>query len=381
MAQPRLRSRPQDRAAPPDRRAPRDRRRQRGRRRSRRSRARCARIRATRRRTRSSIASPASSTSGRDAAALYDDVASSAGEDDLKVALLFRRAQIQEHELRDDKGAVETYERDPARRRRRDGCEAATAIQTIHERTGRLAQARRYPQAQERDPADVDERKQLLYRAAQIEEEVLGNADAAIATFRQVLSIDDVDMRRDGRPRADVRPARALGAAQGRLREEGRPRRGSGRQEADALRARAGLRPRARRRRARRSRPTRASSISTRTSCPRSSRSTGSTARPSAGTTCSATSSARSSSPRQHRRDRRAQVPDRSPLAAPARRHRARDRELSRGARPRSVARRDAPRARRPRARQDRAGHGGARARADLRRLPASTRSSSTCSR
>ena len=30
---------------------------------------------------------------------------------------------------------------------------------------------------------NVDERKKLLYRAAQIEEEVLGNADAAIATL------------------------------------------------------------------------------------------------------------------------------------------------------------------------------------------------------
>jgi hypothetical protein len=53
----------------------------------------------------------------------------------------------------------------------------------------------------------------------------------------------------DGRPRAAVRPPRAVGAAQGRLRQEGRPRRGSDRQEAHAVRARPGLRPRAQGRR------------------------------------------------------------------------------------------------------------------------------------
>ena len=124
---------------------------------------------------------------------------------------------------------------------------------------------------------NVDERKQLLYRAAQIEEEVLGERGRR----DRDVPPGAVDRRRrhdrDGRPRAPLRPPRAVGAAQGRLRQEGRPRRGSGRQEGDALRARAGLRPRARRRRARRSRPTRASSISTPTSCRRSSPSTGST--------------------------------------------------------------------------------------------------------
>ena len=128
-------------------------------------------------------------------------------EDDLKVALLFRRAQIQEHELRDDKGAVETYER--VLKASPSTVEAATAIQTIHERTGDWPKLVDILKRKSEILPNVDERKQLLYRAAQIEEEVLGNADAAIATFRQVLSIDDVDMvAMDALERLYVRLAR-----------------------------------------------------------------------------------------------------------------------------------------------------------------------------
>ena len=142
-----------------------------------------------------------------DVAALYDEVASSAQEDDLKVALLFRRAQIQEHELRDDKGAVETYER--VLKASPSTVEAATAIQTIHERTGDWPKLVDILKRKSELLPNLDDRKQLLYRAAQIEEEVLGNADSAIATFRQVLSIDDVDMvAMDALERMYVRLAR-----------------------------------------------------------------------------------------------------------------------------------------------------------------------------
>src|SRR5207249_3897795 len=66
-------------------------------------------------------------------AELYDQVAKEAHEDDLRVALLFKRAQIQENELRDNEGAVATYER--VLKASPQAVEAATAIQTIHERT------------------------------------------------------------------------------------------------------------------------------------------------------------------------------------------------------------------------------------------------------
>ncbi|HEV7558226.1 MAG TPA: tetratricopeptide repeat protein, partial [Kofleriaceae bacterium] len=143
----------------------------------------------------------------KDTAALYDQVAADAQDDDLKVALLFRRAQILEHELRDDKGAVEAYERVLAVSP--NTVEAATAIQTIHERTGdwpKLVDALR----RKADIlTNVEDKKQLFYRAAQIEEEVLGNADAAIASYRAIFMIDDVDMvAMDALERLYVRLAR-----------------------------------------------------------------------------------------------------------------------------------------------------------------------------
>ncbi|HEY1546829.1 MAG TPA: tetratricopeptide repeat protein, partial [Kofleriaceae bacterium] len=142
-----------------------------------------------------------------DVAALYDDIATHASEDDLKVSLLFRRAQIQETELRDDKGAVETYER--VLKISPQTVEAASAIQTIHERTGEWPKLVDIIKRKSELLTNLDERKALLYRAAQIEEEVLGNSDAAIATFRQVLSIDDVDLpAMDALERMYVRLAR-----------------------------------------------------------------------------------------------------------------------------------------------------------------------------
>ena len=180
-------------------------------------------------------------------AALYDQVANEAQEDDLKVALLFRRAQIQEHELRDDEGAVATYER--VLKASPQTVEAATAIQTIHERTGDWPKLVDILKRKSEMLPNVEERKQLLFRAAQIEEEVLGNADAAIATFRQVLSIDDVDMTAmDALERMYVRlarwePLKDVYAKKADLAEDPDDK------KRDALRARAGLRPRARRRR------------------------------------------------------------------------------------------------------------------------------------
>lgn len=127
-----------------------------------------------------------------EAAALYDQIAGDAQEEDLKVALLFRRAQIQEHELRDDQAAVATYER--ILQAVPHTIEAVSAIQAIHERTGDWPKLVDALKRKSEIIPDVEERKALLYRSAQIEEEVLSDPDAAIATFRQVLSIDDVDM-------------------------------------------------------------------------------------------------------------------------------------------------------------------------------------------
>ena len=131
----RLRSGAQDRAAPPDRRAARDRRRRRRTPRSRPSRARCARTRATRPPTPSSIASPAGSTTGPTLAALYDEVASDGRRRTTSRSRCCSGARrSRSPSSATTRRAVATYER--MLKAAPSTVEAATAIQTIHERTG-----------------------------------------------------------------------------------------------------------------------------------------------------------------------------------------------------------------------------------------------------
>ncbi|NJM90742.1 MAG: tetratricopeptide repeat protein [Myxococcales bacterium] len=121
---------------------------------------------------------------------LYAQVAEETQEEDLKVSLLFRRAQIEESELRDDKAAVRTYERvltiSPVT------IEAITAIQAIHERTGDRQALVGVLKRKSEVFSDPMDRKQLLYQAAEIEGE-LGATDAAIDTYQAVLKIDEAD--------------------------------------------------------------------------------------------------------------------------------------------------------------------------------------------
>ncbi len=123
---------------------------------------------------------------------LYDQVAADTQEEDLKVALLFKEAQIYEHEVGDDKAAVKTYERVLAASP--GSVDAASAMQSIHERNGDWPALVAILERKSDILLDLAERKRLLYRAAQIEEEVLSDLDAAVATFRHVLQIDDVDL-------------------------------------------------------------------------------------------------------------------------------------------------------------------------------------------
>ncbi|MCE9573275.1 MAG: tetratricopeptide repeat protein [Deltaproteobacteria bacterium] len=127
----------------------------------------------------------------KDVVGLYDGVIGELSDDDLKVQLLFKLAQVHEHELGDDKAAVKTYERVLAVAP--GSVEAASAIQGIHERNGDWPALVGALKKKAEILLDVPERKALLYRAAQIEEEVLTDADAAIATFRNVLEIDEID--------------------------------------------------------------------------------------------------------------------------------------------------------------------------------------------
>lgn len=128
----------------------------------------------------------------KDLVALYDGIVRDTSEEDLKVALLFKQAIIHEQELGDDPAAVATYGR--VLQVAPGSVEAASAIQAIHERNGDWPALVAAQKKKSDILLDLGERKQLLYRAAQIEEEVLGDNDAAVATFRHVLSIDDTDL-------------------------------------------------------------------------------------------------------------------------------------------------------------------------------------------
>jgi golgin subfamily B member 1 len=123
-------------------------------------------------------------------ARLYAQVADESQEEDLKVSLLFRRAQIEEAELRNDKAAVSTYER--IMQIAPMTVDAISAIENIHRRTADRPALVAALKRKSDILGDAIERKQLLYQAAAIEEE-LGTTDAAIETYQSVLKIDEGD--------------------------------------------------------------------------------------------------------------------------------------------------------------------------------------------
>lgn len=123
---------------------------------------------------------------------LYDEVIGELGDEALQVQLLFKLAQIYELELANDRSAVATYDRIleivPSQ------VQAATAIQQIHERNADYAALVVVLKRKSEMLMDLPDSKQLLYKAAQIEVEVLENLDAAIATYQMVLELDDMDI-------------------------------------------------------------------------------------------------------------------------------------------------------------------------------------------
>jgi tetratricopeptide (TPR) repeat protein len=127
----------------------------------------------------------------QDLTKLYDEVIGTVQDDELKIHLLTRLAEVHEGELGQDEQAVKTHQRvldvDPR------NLGAATAIQAVHERSGDYPRLVDALKRKADIVLEVPERKSLLYKAAQIEEEILENPDAAIATYHQVLKIDEID--------------------------------------------------------------------------------------------------------------------------------------------------------------------------------------------
>jgi len=128
----------------------------------------------------------------RDVVSIYDEVIAGVGDDQLRTQLLTKLAQIYEIELGDDEKAVSTYER--ILEQQPEHLPSASAIQAIHERNANYDALVAILRRKSDMIMDVPERKQLLYKAAQIYEDILGDTEKAIATFQAVLDIDDIDM-------------------------------------------------------------------------------------------------------------------------------------------------------------------------------------------
>lgn len=122
---------------------------------------------------------------------LYNEVVADVGDEELRVQMLTRAAQIQESELGLDEAAVETYKK--ILEISSEQVDAASSIVLIHERNADYAALVSALRSKSELLGDLSERKVLLYRVAQIEEEILEDSDAAIVTLQSVLNLDDVD--------------------------------------------------------------------------------------------------------------------------------------------------------------------------------------------
>jgi tetratricopeptide (TPR) repeat protein len=123
---------------------------------------------------------------------LYDSVIENLSDDDLKVQLLTKLAKVYEIEIGNDENAVATYER--ILKVAPEHVDSATAIQLIHERNAAYPALVAILKRKSEIIVDLPERKDLLYKAAHLQEDVLEDLDAAIATYQAVLELDDIDM-------------------------------------------------------------------------------------------------------------------------------------------------------------------------------------------
>ena len=240
----------------------------------------------------SSIASPARPAASPISRSVFETLARAAD-----------RRRARERALHDERARLRGR---PRRRRQRRSAlyRKVLEIDPRQPRRGRVARAplprrRALPRAVailQRKAEILDElaeKKDALFQAARIEEDVLEQPEAAIAVYSKVLELDADDLRA-----LDALIKLYLGLSRwedllARLHEEGRSRRRPRREEAHLLPGRRGLRARARRRRAGDRHVPRRSSSSIPTTSRRSRASTSSTSRRRTGRSSSACSRAR----------------------------------------------------------------------------------------
>ena len=123
--------------------------------------------------------------------ALYDELVADVMDELLSVALHMKVAAIYELELSNPAAAAEAYKRilaiDP------QSLAAVESLEQIYMRSEQYPELVGVLQKKAEIVLDAEQRKQLFFRAAQINEELLEDLEAAIRVYRQVLEIDDSD--------------------------------------------------------------------------------------------------------------------------------------------------------------------------------------------
>ncbi len=126
-----------------------------------------------------------------DLVTLYRSVASTLADEELQVQLWTRVAQLYEMQLGNNDEAAAAYLKvlavDPK------NLAAANALEAIYLRTDAYTKLVEVVLRKVEMVAEVAEKKDLCFKAAQIFEEVLENADRAIEVYRTVLGLDEND--------------------------------------------------------------------------------------------------------------------------------------------------------------------------------------------
>ena len=128
-----------------------------------------------------------------DLVAIYNELVVDVMDEVLATALHMKVANIFEHNVQDLDRAAEAYNKivaiDP------QNIDAVTALELIYMRTEAHQDLVDVIMKRVEIVLDPEERKQLLFRAAQIFDEMLQNPDESIRVYQMVLDIDDSDAR------------------------------------------------------------------------------------------------------------------------------------------------------------------------------------------
>ena len=111
----------------------------------------------------------------------------------LAASLHVKAAQIREHQLSDNEGAIAHYQK--VLELDEQHLEAATALERLYQLSERYEELATIYQAKSRMLMSPDEQKDYLYRAAMIYEELLERPQDAALVYHQALEIDPEDLQ------------------------------------------------------------------------------------------------------------------------------------------------------------------------------------------